>query len=368
MSDKLLNTLLKNVIKSSGQQQQTSDQPVEHLPQTLPQVDLPKLPPNVKPLTEKELQELFFSDQSAPKNSSTSNTQLQQQQQQHQQQQQKQKTSSTSSYLDSIPIPVLSEIPLPNSISSTTNKTVANPDKSKTNNQEEILNDFENLSILNSLNDSVTSNSNTTNSYASGNFRDNNSSYNNNSGNQNLFKIGTNIDINPIRFNNMNNSRSFNNRSFNDSINNSNCSFVDIYSAEANGMYMPGTASLIKDVDKQLMVILRDGKMLIGYLRSIDQFANLLLSNTIERVCVENKYGDIPKGVYLVRGENVVLIGEVDNTIPHKHDTIKVSVEEILELQKNEQKKQQDLEKNKKKALLNRCFLPQSDSIFDDYY
>jgi U6 snRNA-associated Sm-like protein LSm1 len=306
-----------------------------------------------KQIVEKDFieQELFFSDQSAPKNNPSSNPPHQQQQQQ----QQKPKTSSTSSYLDSIPIPVLSEIPLPNNITSTTNKTATNQEKSKLNNQEDILNDFENLSILNSLNESVTSNSNTTNSYASGNFRDNNSSStsfnnNNNNNNQNLYKIGTNIDINPIRFNNMNNSRSFNNRSFNDSINNSNCSFVDIYSAEANGMYMPGTASLIKDVDKQLMVILRDGKMLIGYLRSIDQFANLLLSNTIERVCVENKYGDIPKGVYLVRGENVVLIGEVDNTIAPKHDTIKVSVDEILELQKNEQKKQQDLEKNKKKS------------------
>ncbi|KAE8619508.1 hypothetical protein XENTR_v10009819 [Xenopus tropicalis] len=36
--------------------------------------------------------------------------------------------------------------------------------------------------------------------------------------------------------------------------------------------YMPGTASLIEDIDKKHLVLLRDGRTLIGYLRSIDQF------------------------------------------------------------------------------------------------
>ncbi len=132
---------------------------------------------------------------------------------------------------------------------------------------------------------------------------------------------------------------------------------------------MPGTASLIQDVDKQLMVILRDGRTLIGYLRSIDQYANLLLSHTIERIHIGNKYGDIPRGVYIVRGENVVLIGEVDFNLPNKVTMIKVEADEILELQQIEQKKQQEIEKNKKKnATLNSCQIPQSDSILDDYY
>lgn len=139
-----------------------------------------------------------------------------------------------------------------------------------------------------------------------------------------------------------------------------------IYSS--NKYYMPGTASLIEDVDKQLMVILRDGKTLIGYLRSIDQYANLLLSNTIERIHVGNKYGDIPRGVYIIRGENVVLIGEVDFSKPVRIDMIKVDVDEILELKRIEEIKEQENEKNKKKALMNRCLLPQTDSILDDFY
>lgn len=39
--------------------------------------------------------------------------------------------------------------------------------------------------------------------------------------------------------------------------------------------------------------------------------ANLVLQDTIERIYVGNEYGDIPRGIYIVRGENVVLLGEM---------------------------------------------------------
>jgi U6 snRNA-associated Sm-like protein LSm1 len=86
------------------------------------------------------------------------------------------------------------------------------------------------------------------------------------------------------------------------------------------------------------MVALRDGRKLIGILRSWDQFgisparsrsplsdaftANLVLQSTIERVFVPPNtssgptqpglYADIPRGIFLVRGENVLLLGEID--------------------------------------------------------
>ena len=45
---------------------------------------------------------------------------------------------------------------------------------------------------------------------------------------------------------------------------------------------------------------------------AIDLFsANLLLQDTIERIHVGKEYGDIPRGLFVVRGENVVLMGEV---------------------------------------------------------
>lgn len=68
------------------------------------------------------------------------------------------------------------------------------------------------------------------------------------------------------------------------------------------------------------MLVLRDGRKLIGVLRSWDQFANLVLTETRERYFVDvpdtqpvkKLFCDIPRGTYLVRGENVLLLGEID--------------------------------------------------------
>lgn len=84
---------------------------------------------------------------------------------------------------------------------------------------------------------------------------------------------------------------------------------------------------------EKLLVTLRDGTKYQGILRSWDQFGNIFLSDSIERVftiaiptsphaAAENEppadpatrylYADIDKGAFLVRGENIVLMGEID--------------------------------------------------------
>ncbi|KXJ29754.1 U6 snRNA-associated Sm-like protein LSm1 [Exaiptasia diaphana] len=114
--------------------------------------------------------------------------------------------------------------------------------------------------------------------------------------------------------------------------------------------FLPGTASLIKEIDKKLLVVLRDNRTLIGYLRSIDQFANLVLQGTIERIHVGDMYGDIPRGIFVVRGENVVLLGEIDQEKENKSILKEVSVDKILEAQRAEQIEQEEQEKAKNKA------------------
>jgi U6 snRNA-associated Sm-like protein LSm1 len=39
--------------------------------------------------------------------------------------------------------------------------------------------------------------------------------------------------------------------------------------------------------------------------------ANLVLQDTLERIFVKNVYSDIQRGIFLVRGENVLLLGEI---------------------------------------------------------
>lgn len=74
---------------------------------------------------------------------------------------------------------------------------------------------------------------------------------------------------------------------------------------------LPG-AALAEELDKKLLIQLRDGRKIMGILRSFDQFANLVLEGAVERIIVGEQYGDIPLGLQLIRGENVVLLGEVD--------------------------------------------------------
>lgn len=75
--------------------------------------------------------------------------------------------------------------------------------------------------------------------------------------------------------------------------------------------YLPGFASLLEQIDRRVLVLLRDGRTLFGILRSIDQFANLVLHLTVERIYIGNEFGEIDRGVFLIRGENVVLCGEI---------------------------------------------------------
>ncbi|RWS23628.1 U6 snRNA-associated Sm-like protein LSm1 isoform X1 [Leptotrombidium deliense] len=131
--------------------------------------------------------------------------------------------------------------------------------------------------------------------------------------------------------------------------------------------YLPGTASLLEDLDKKLMVLLRDGRTLIGYLRSIDQFANLVLHQAIERIHVGNKYGDIPIGIFVIRGENVVLCGEIDTEKDEKLDLIRVPVDEILAAQKVELEAKREKDKLKFKAMQNYGVFFNADAIHEDF-
>lgn len=54
--------------------------------------------------------------------------------------------------------------------------------------------------------------------------------------------------------------------------------------AIAKDLYLPGAASIIDQLDSRLLIVLRDGRNIVGTLRSFDQYLNLVLENTVERI------------------------------------------------------------------------------------
>ncbi|KAK2756781.1 SM-like, degradation of cytoplasmic mRNAs and positively regulates transcription initiation [Arachnomyces sp. PD_36] len=79
---------------------------------------------------------------------------------------------------------------------------------------------------------------------------------------------------------------------------------------------------------------------------------NLVLQDTVERIYAGKLYADRPRGVYLVRGENVLLLGEIDLD---KEDFVpppfqQAPLEEVFELKKQEEneRKRNDKRRNGK--------------------
>lgn len=70
-----------------------------------------------------------------------------------------------------------------------------------------------------------------------------------------------------------------------------------------------GTTDYHEYLDKKVIVLLWDGKYLNGRLRSFDQFNSIALENVVEMMFYDRYYTNEKHKVYVVRGENVVMIG-----------------------------------------------------------
>jgi U6 snRNA-associated Sm-like protein LSm1 len=89
-------------------------------------------------------------------------------------------------------------------------------------------------------------------------------------------------------------------------------------------------SALASLVDKPILLILRDARILSGEFRSYDQFNNILIENCDELKIHHNEFGRIQLGTMIVRGENIVFFGEIDESEFHS-EMKEVEIGEILE-------------------------------------
>jgi len=74
------------------------------------------------------------------------------------------------------------------------------------------------------------------------------------------------------------------------------------------------SSNLSTFVDKLVTIITTDGRLLVGHLRGYDQTTNLILSAAQERTISPDEPGTTEDlGLYILRGDNVALVGETDD-------------------------------------------------------
>jgi small nuclear ribonucleoprotein (snRNP)-like protein len=76
-------------------------------------------------------------------------------------------------------------------------------------------------------------------------------------------------------------------------------------------VFFGGVSSLAEHLDRTMMLVLRDGRMLHGTLSSYDQYGSIVLEHAKERLAAQGKFADIDMGMYMIRGENIMLMGEL---------------------------------------------------------
>ena len=93
------------------------------------------------------------------------------------------------------------------------------------------------------------------------------------------------------------------------------------------------STALSSYISHRVCIITTDGRTLVGVLESYDQQTNLILSNTVERIIRpaedEEESSAVEHGLYLVRGDNVVLVGSIDEQLDESIDWSKVRGEVI---------------------------------------
>eukprot|EP01124_Arcella_intermedia_P010004 TRINITY_DN1656_c0_g1_i1.p1 TRINITY_DN1656_c0_g1~~TRINITY_DN1656_c0_g1_i1.p1 ORF type:complete len:110 (-),score=30.89 TRINITY_DN1656_c0_g1_i1:44-340(-) len=72
--------------------------------------------------------------------------------------------------------------------------------------------------------------------------------------------------------------------------------------------------------DSFVSLITNDGRNLIGFLRGSDEHINVILENSSERVYGPNGTATVPLGLYVVRGDNIAVIGEIDPDLDERID------------------------------------------------
>ena len=82
-------------------------------------------------------------------------------------------------------------------------------------------------------------------------------------------------------------------------------------------------------INHTVTVFTSEGRVIVGTLKGFDQTINLILDDSHERVYTTAGVEQVTLGLYIVRGDNVALIGEVDEEVDKKIDFTEIHVDPL---------------------------------------
>lgn len=83
-------------------------------------------------------------------------------------------------------------------------------------------------------------------------------------------------------------------------------------------------------VDHQVSVVTNDGRTIVGELKGLDQKLNVILEQCHERIFSSDAgMEQVPLGLYIVRGDNIAIVGELDEETDQSTDWKTVMAEPL---------------------------------------
>mmetsp|Transcript_1349 Transcript_1349/g.2086 ORF Transcript_1349/g.2086 Transcript_1349/m.2086 type:complete len:97 (-) Transcript_1349:67-357(-) len=89
-------------------------------------------------------------------------------------------------------------------------------------------------------------------------------------------------------------------------------------------------SSLEELLDKMVSVITNDGRNIVGLLKGYDQATNVILGGCHERVFSPDAgVEQVALGLYIVRGDNIAVVGELDEDADATRDLAQARAEPL---------------------------------------
>lgn len=83
-------------------------------------------------------------------------------------------------------------------------------------------------------------------------------------------------------------------------------------------------------LDHQVSVVTNDGRTIVGELKGLDQKLNVILEQCHERIFSSDAGVEkVPLGLYIVRGDNIAIVGEIDEEADQQADWKNIMAEPL---------------------------------------